>query len=128
MEQYAHKDLTFEIFRAILNEREFRDWPDVGIVAQAYLPETEADLQAMAGWAEERGTPITVRLVKGAYWDYEVLLARQLGWPVPLYQQKWASDASFERCARFLLENRRWLRLSRNCSKAYFLSCLSAPG
>jgi RHH-type proline utilization regulon transcriptional repressor/proline dehydrogenase/delta 1-pyrroline-5-carboxylate dehydrogenase len=110
MEQYAHKDLTFALFKSVLTEPEFRDWPDVGVVAQAYLPETGDDLAALAEWARARGTPVTVRLVKGAYWDYEVLLARQLGWPVPVYQRKWESDTSFERCTEFLLENRRWLR------------------
>ena len=105
MEQYAHKDLTYAIFRSVLTEPEFRDWPDVGIVAQAYLPETEADLAALADWAERRGTPVTVRLVKGAYWDYEVVLARQLGWPVPVYQRKWETDACYERCSRFLMEH-----------------------
>jgi len=110
MEQYVHKDLTYAIFRSILREPEFRDWPDVGIVAQAYLPEAEGDLRSLAEWAEARGTPVTVRLVKGAYWDYEVLLARQFGWPVPVYQRKAESDASFERCSRFLLEHRRLLR------------------
>jgi RHH-type proline utilization regulon transcriptional repressor/proline dehydrogenase/delta 1-pyrroline-5-carboxylate dehydrogenase len=110
MENYAHKDLSYHIFRSVLSEPEFQDWPDVGIVAQAYLPESETDLRALAEWAQARGVPITVRLVNGAYWDSEVLLARQLGWPVPVYQQKWASDACFERCTRFLFENRRWLR------------------
>ena len=37
MEQYAYKDLTLRIFREILEEDEFRDWPDVGIAIQAYL-------------------------------------------------------------------------------------------
>lgn len=110
MEQYAHKDLTLAIFTSVLAEPEFRDWPDVGVVAQAYLPTTEADLRRLADWARGRGTPVTVRLVKGAYWDYEVLLARQHGWPVPVYQQKWASDACYERCTDFLMANRRWLR------------------
>jgi RHH-type proline utilization regulon transcriptional repressor/proline dehydrogenase/delta 1-pyrroline-5-carboxylate dehydrogenase len=110
MEQYAHKDLTHSIFRSVLGESEFRYWPDVGIVVQAYQPESEADLSSLCEWAQERGTPVTVRLVKGAYWDSEVLLARQLGWPVPVFQQKWASDACYERCSRFLLANRRWLR------------------
>ena len=110
MEQYAHKDLTLAIFRSVLSEPEFRDWPDVGIVAQAYLPETEADLRGHREWVAWRGTPITIRLVKGAYWDYEVVLARQLGWPVPVYQQKWQSDACFERCARFLMEHYQELR------------------
>ena len=59
---------------------------------------------------QRRGTPITIRLVKGAYWDYEVLSARRLGWPEPVYLQKWQSDASFERCSRFLLEHHDRLR------------------
>jgi RHH-type transcriptional regulator, proline utilization regulon repressor / proline dehydrogenase / delta 1-pyrroline-5-carboxylate dehydrogenase len=110
MEQYAHKDLTYAIFRSVLSEPEFRDWPDVGIVAQAYLPEAEGDLHALEAWVRGRGTPITVRLVKGAYWDYEVTHARQLGWPVPVYLRKWQSDASFERCSRFLMANYQRLR------------------
>lgn len=110
MEQYAHKDLTLAIFKSVLGEREFRDWPDAGIVAQAYLPETEADLQSLADWAKDRGTPVTVRLVKGAYWDYEILLAGQEGWPYPVYTSKWRSDASFERCVNLLMREHRWLR------------------
>ena len=110
MEQYAHKDLAFAIFREVLSESEFRDWSDVGIVAQAYLPETEDDLHSLAAWVQHRGAPVTVRLVKGAYWDYEVVHARQLGWREPVYLEKWQSDASFERCARFLLEHHQRLR------------------
>ena len=49
MEQYAHKDLTYAIFREVLSEPEFRDWADVGIVAQAYLPEAEGDLRDDGG-------------------------------------------------------------------------------
>ena len=89
---------------------EFRDWADVGIVCQAYLPEAEGDLQVMESWVRDRGTPIAIRLVKGAYWDYEVTHARQMGWPVPVYLKKWQSDASFERCSRFLMENYERLR------------------
>ncbi len=110
MEQYAHKDLTFAIFRQVLSEDEFRDWADVGIVCQAYLPEAEADLVQLRDWAERRGTPVAVRLVKGAYWDFEVLHARQAGWPIPVYTRKWQSDACYERCSRFLLENHAHLR------------------
>lgn len=110
MEQYAHKDLTFAIFREVLSEPEFRDWSDVGVVVQAYMPEAEADLRLLRDWAADRGTPVTIRLVKGAYWDYEVTKARQFGWPVPVYLHKSQSDACFERCARFLMENHEHLR------------------
>jgi RHH-type proline utilization regulon transcriptional repressor/proline dehydrogenase/delta 1-pyrroline-5-carboxylate dehydrogenase len=110
MEQFAYKDLVLHIFRTVLEEHEFRDWPDVGVAIQAYLRETEADLHALRDWAERRGTPVWVRLVKGAYWDFETIQARQQGWPVPVWGQKWETDACYERLTRFLLESRRWLR------------------
>ncbi len=110
MEQYSVKDLTYHIFRRILEEKEFRDWTDVGLAVQAYLRDTEADLQSLADWARRRGAPVWVRLVKGAYWDYETILSGQFGWPAPVWSHKWETDAAYERLTDFLLENREWLR------------------
>jgi RHH-type proline utilization regulon transcriptional repressor/proline dehydrogenase/delta 1-pyrroline-5-carboxylate dehydrogenase len=110
MEQYAYRALSYELFCRVLEGPEFRDWPDVGIVVQAYHDEAESELRMLRDWVGRRGTPITIRLVKGAYWDYEVSSARRLGWPEPVYLQKWQSDASFERCARFLVEHHEQLR------------------
>jgi RHH-type transcriptional regulator, proline utilization regulon repressor / proline dehydrogenase / delta 1-pyrroline-5-carboxylate dehydrogenase len=110
MESYDKKDLTLHIFKRVLSEPEFRDWTDAGIVIQCYLRDAERDLVELRDWAMERGTPVWVRLVKGAYWDYETIKARANSWPVPVFQQKWHSDASFERCTRFALQNTAWLR------------------
>jgi RHH-type proline utilization regulon transcriptional repressor/proline dehydrogenase/delta 1-pyrroline-5-carboxylate dehydrogenase len=110
MEQYAFKDVTLRIFEEILSEEEFRDWPNAGIAIQAYLRDSEADLVRLCAWAEQRGTPVWIRLVKGAYWDYETILAAQMGWPVPVWSQKWQSDAAYERLTIFLLDHCRWLR------------------
>lgn len=110
MEQYAYKDLTLEIFRQTLNEDEFRDWADVGIVVQAYLKDSHQDVVRLLEWSRERGTPVWVRLVKGAYWDYETVNAVGRNWPVPVYEQKWQSDDSYERLSRLLLENYSLLR------------------
>ena len=110
MEQYAFKDTTLRIFREILEEPEYRDWPDVGIAVQAYLIDTEKDLTELLAWVKARGTPAWVRLVKGAYWDYETVIAAQNDWPVPVWTEKWQSDACYERCSRLLLENYEWLR------------------
>src|SRR5262249_14244019 len=103
MEQYSYKDLTLQIFREVLEEDEFRDWPDVGLAIQAYLRDCAADLEGLLAWVQRRGTPVWVRLVKGAYWDYETIMADQLGWTVPVWSHKWESDASYERLTRFLL-------------------------
>jgi RHH-type transcriptional regulator, proline utilization regulon repressor / proline dehydrogenase / delta 1-pyrroline-5-carboxylate dehydrogenase len=110
MEQFAFKDLTLQIFREVLEEADFRDWPDAGIAIQAYLRDTAHDLEELAAWAQHRGTPVTVRLVKGAYWDYETIIAEQYGWTNPVWSHKWETDANYERLTTFLVDNRRWLR------------------
>src|SRR5207302_1501984 len=74
MEQFAFKDATLRIFREVFEEEEFRGWSDVGIALQAYLRDTERDLRQLAEWSAGRGTPVWVRLVKGAYWDYETII------------------------------------------------------
>jgi RHH-type proline utilization regulon transcriptional repressor/proline dehydrogenase/delta 1-pyrroline-5-carboxylate dehydrogenase len=103
MEQYAFKDITLRIFREILEEEEFRCWHNVGIAIQAYLKDD--DLPSLAAWAARRGAPVWVRLVKGAYWDYETVIAAQNNWPVPVFTHKSETDANFERLTTFLLES-----------------------
>ncbi len=110
MEQYATKDLTIRIFEEVFAESEFRDWPDVGIAIQAYLRSCGEDVARLAAWANRRGTPVWVRLVKGAYWDYEAAIAAQNGWPLPVFAEKWQTDATFETQTRFLMEHRELLR------------------
>lgn len=110
MEQYSYKNLTLEIFKQTLMEEEFRDWPDVGIVVQAYLPDAARDLAGLLEWSRNRGTPVWIRLVKGAYWDYETVVAHSRNWPTPVFQEKWESDDSYERLTKTLLENYTLLR------------------
>jgi RHH-type transcriptional regulator, proline utilization regulon repressor / proline dehydrogenase / delta 1-pyrroline-5-carboxylate dehydrogenase len=110
MEQHAFKDTTLAIFRDVLMESEFKDWPHVGIAIQAYLTDTVDDLKQLLEWVRnERKTPIWIRLVKGAYWDYETVVSAQQDWPVPVFTRKWQSDANFELCSRFLLQHSDWM-------------------
>ncbi|KAM3098500.1 L-glutamate gamma-semialdehyde dehydrogenase [Phormidesmis sp. 146-35] len=109
MEQYAYKDLTLSILKRILMEAEFRDRSDLGMTLQAYLRDSEQDLHDLIAWAKQRGTPLTVRLVKGAYWDQETIKAVQKDWQQPVYNQKPATDANFETMTRLLLENHEHL-------------------
>src|SRR5213595_3097341 len=105
MESYVHKNATLELFRTLFTETEFRDWPHVGIVIQAYLRDAEEDLRDLLDWGRARGTRFAVRLVKGAYWDFEKIKSRQNGWACPVFLQKPESDLNFELLTRILLEN-----------------------
>src|SRR5205085_4280152 len=105
MESFAHKTATLELFKTLFTESEFRDWPQVGIVIQAYLRDAEDDLRDLRDWGRKRGTRFAVRLVKGAYWDFEKIKSRQNGWACPVFLQKPESDLNFELLTRILLEN-----------------------
>ena len=105
MEDRRLRDLTFAIFMDVAAEAEFRRDRNLGIVLQAYLKDAEADAERLIAWARRRGTPVTVRLVKGAYWDYETAHAELEGWPVPVFETKPETDASFERLTRLFLDH-----------------------
>lgn len=110
MESYEKKDLTLRIFQQVLMDDEFRDWKDIGIVIQCYLRDSGEDFVRLRDWAKARGTPVWVRLVKGAYWDYETVHAKAHGWPIPVYSEKHHSDANYEQQLRFVLQNSDHLR------------------
>jgi RHH-type transcriptional regulator, proline utilization regulon repressor / proline dehydrogenase / delta 1-pyrroline-5-carboxylate dehydrogenase len=109
MEQYRYKDATLETLKDLLMEPEFADRTDIGLTLQAYLRDSYGDLQGLIGWAKQRGKPVTVRLVKGAYWDQETIRSRQNHWPTPVYNHKSSTDANFERMTQLLLENHAYL-------------------
>lgn len=105
MEQVKYKDITIELFKRLRSEAEFRDYPHLSIVLQAYLRDTEHDLRALIEWGRAEGLPFGIRLVKGAYWDYETVVAKQMGWPVPVWTRKAESDIAHEKLSRTILEN-----------------------
>ncbi|HEX5815565.1 MAG TPA: proline dehydrogenase family protein [Methylomirabilota bacterium] len=105
MEDHRLRDLTLQVFMELAGEAEFRRDRHLGIVLQAYLREADADAERLIAWARRRGTPVTVRLVKGAYWDYETAHAGLAHWPVPVFETKPETDASFERLTRRFLEH-----------------------
>ncbi len=110
VEQSRYKDLTYAVFMSLLSEEEFQNFEHAGIVCQAYLRDSYDDLKTLTKWAKRRKTPVTVRLVKGAYWDYETIHSEQEGWPIPVYTQKWETDQNFEACTELLLDQHKRVR------------------
>ena len=76
-----------------------------GIALQAYLKNTKEDLLGLINWARENGRRVTVRLVRGAYWDHETVISLRQGWPVPVFRQKEETDRNFGELTDILLEN-----------------------
>ncbi len=95
MEQSAMKDLTLMLFERCCEQVDFA----AGLAVQSYLRSGDEDVERIIAWAKQAGRRVTVRLIKGAYWDYEVIHAEQFGWPVPVWTEKRETDACFERMA-----------------------------
>jgi len=112
MEHRQVKNLTLALLRGLLEEPEFSGWPHAGAAVQAYLRETQEDLDSLIEWSAQRKQPLTVRLIKGAYWDAELVRARQKNWPPPVWTDKARTDVAFEEAARRILESRTPVRLA----------------
>jgi RHH-type proline utilization regulon transcriptional repressor/proline dehydrogenase/delta 1-pyrroline-5-carboxylate dehydrogenase len=93
MESHAFKDLTILLFQRACEKINF----PAAIAIQAYLKSGEQDVQKIIDFAHRTGRQVGVRLIKGAYWDYEVINAEQKGWPIPVWETKAETDACFER-------------------------------
>ncbi len=100
MEQHELKDLTLELFMRCCEQFDFT----AGLAMQAYLRSGDADAKRIIDWSKTSGRQVTVRLVKGAYWDYETIHAEQEGWPVPVWSRKVDTDACFERMTKAFVE------------------------
>ena len=114
MESMDSREAVTDLVLGLLSEDEFSAGPSAGVVVQAYLRDSPELLDRIVAWSAEcgRSSPLTVRLVKGAYWDHEIVEARQHGWTPPVFEVKADSDRNFELLTRRLLEARPALRVA----------------
>jgi proline dehydrogenase len=112
MESFDSRDMVLDLALELLAEPEFARGPSAGVVLQAYLADAESQLARVLEWARavEREPPLTVRLVKGAYWDHEVIEAGLRGWDSPVLARKDETDRSFEALTRGLIDARGLVR------------------
>jgi RHH-type proline utilization regulon transcriptional repressor/proline dehydrogenase/delta 1-pyrroline-5-carboxylate dehydrogenase len=114
MESLDSREAVLDLVLEVLSEPEFTDGPSAGIVVQAYLRDSPAQLATVLDWASSapRTPPLQIRLVKGAYWDHELVQARQHGWPAPVFEVKADCDRNFEALTRRLIEARPAVRVA----------------
>ncbi len=114
MESVDALETTEGLFFSLLDEEEVRPGPSAGLVLQAYLRDSPARLERILDWAHSarRDPPLVVRLVKGAYWDQEVVGARQHGWRPPVFESKADCDRNYEELTRRLLDARPLVRVA----------------
>ena len=107
MEEYRDMHLTAEAFMRVL-DRPGMERAEAGIALQAYLPDSARTQREIHAWARARvgrgGSPVTIRLVKGANMEMERVEASLRGWPQAPFKTKRETDANYK---RMLLEAMR---------------------
>lgn len=102
MEHYEYKPLIVRLFIDLLEAFPDPRWRPA-LALQAYLPDSDADLDTVLSAAQHFGRRLGVRLVKGAYWDQEAAWASQRNWPQPTFHEKTHTDWHYERLTGRLL-------------------------
>jgi len=114
MESFDTREAITRLTLDLLSQPEFADGPSAGIVLQAYLVDSPEYLDELIGWAKAtpREHPFTIRLVKGAYWDHEVVQAAQHGWTPPVFTDRRECDRNFETLTKVLIDNAGPIRVA----------------
>jgi RHH-type proline utilization regulon transcriptional repressor/proline dehydrogenase/delta 1-pyrroline-5-carboxylate dehydrogenase len=102
-EEAERLELSLELFEAVLRSEVTADYDGFGLAVQAYQKRAYAVLEWLAERARAQRRRITVRLVKGAYWDTEIKRAQERGLEgYPVFTRKQNTDVSYLACARLL--------------------------
>lgn len=104
-EESERLEMSLAVIAAVAADPALQGWDGLGFAVQAY----QLRAPALIDWAEQlaarSGLRLTVRLVKGAYWDLEIQRAQELGLAgFPVHTRKFATDVSYLACARRLLD------------------------
>jgi len=104
-EEADRLDLSLDVLEALAADAETHGWMGLGLAVQAYGRRAPLVLDWVTELARASRRRMTVRLVKGAYWDAEIKRAQERGLDsFPVYTSKAATDASYLLCASRLLD------------------------
>lgn len=104
-EESERLELSLCVIGEVLKNPTLKDWDGFGVVVQAYAKQAPVVIEHLYALASKLDRKITVRLVKGAYWDYEIKNAQAQGLDnYPVYTRKTSTDVCYLYCAEKLLK------------------------
>ena len=106
-EESERLEMSLDIIEAVARLPSLRGWDGLGMAVQAYGKRCRPTLAWANALGAATGRRISVRLVKGAYWDSEIKRTQEQGLSdYPLFTRKAATDVSYLACARDMLRAR----------------------
>ena len=105
-EEADRLDLSLDLIEALARDPATQDWPGLGMAVQAYGKRALGVIDWVAALARQCGRRMTVRLVKGAYWDSEIKRGQERGLAgYPVFTRKLTTDVSYLACAGRLFKH-----------------------
>jgi len=102
-EEADRLELSLLLLDAVLQSPLLEGYEGFGLAVQAYQRRAYSVLEWLATRARALKRRITVRLVKGAYWDSEIKRAQERGLTsYPVFTRKASTDISYLACVRLL--------------------------
>ena len=106
-EEADRLELSLEVIGAALNDPSLAGWDGFGLAVQAYQKRAFAVIEWIEDVAKAKNRRLTVRLVKGAYWDTEIKRAQERGLAdYPVFTRKAMTDLCYVACVKKLLAAR----------------------
>ena len=103
-EEVDRLEVSLLVFEQVLASTEIDGWAGLGLALQAYQKRALPAIDWISEAARQTKRQITLRLVKGAYWDSEIKRAQELGLSAyPVFTRKEHTDISYLACAQRLL-------------------------
>jgi len=103
-EETSRLDLSIMVLEELVSNYRFKN-NTIGFAIQAYQKRAFWVCDTIEKIAKDSQATITVRLVKGAYWDTEIKIAQQDGLDYPVFTKKELTDISYIACAKKLLKS-----------------------
>lgn len=102
-EEADRLDISLDIFERVYRDPELGDWDGLGLAVQSYQKRAFYVIDWLVALYQSVGRRICLRLIKGAYWDYEIKDTQVRGLKdYPVFTRKAATDVSFLACANKL--------------------------
>ena len=99
-------DAYISFLSDLIEQPSLKDFNGIGLVVQAYQTRSYSLIEQIILLAKKTNKKISIRLVKGAYWDSEIKYAQVNGLEsYPVFTKKEYTDANYIACAKLMIEN-----------------------
>ncbi len=119
--------ISLELTERLCEEPSLAGWDGLGLAVQGYGKRAKRVIEWLSALAQRTRRQISVRLVKGAYWDAEIKRAQMAGLPdYPVFTAKDNTDTAYLSCAQAMLAERPHLFCAFATHNAHTLTTVLA--